>query len=698
MGTQFGKTNPPLQGFDDVADEAARAALVVTVDTIGKTVRQTGGLEPGEYLAIGLGSGLDKWHQLDVHFGPWSGSGLKTPTGDGTDLPVGRVSILAATAVGDPGDPDYNLPDSSINPPRLGEAIPVFFVMTQPGETATVYLQGTDMFLGSGALSDAVTEKTTVRFYVFLGNLGGLLPFNAWLIAEQPTPGIASAVNPEGHGLILRTDWMTEEPLPSFTPNLIGDGDPGSTLVADANGALTINGTAIGLNSTVLVASEDGANRRYHGPYTVTQTGDGSNPWILELLAPWGQGNVWGAGLIYVDGPGTDQRQRGVLVSFFGKADIRPGGGTEKDAIRTTRPHHTFQVQWMQRAPLPAYTVTGTGHAKRLTANANGAFDLDSSGTPITPNQWSRIAVTNQAVAADHGVYVLEQVGDGSNPWILRVAWDWAGIDQHGLGAIIYATEDGGTFAPGGATYYMEREASALRTKPLNLSLLQDFSGGGARTETARPFAVHQLLPGAGNTITPPSNPYAGMRFGVEVLAPAPDIEPGLQTVPGVGLSGEIFARGVRAGGWRAVWVYGNGATWDLTELSGIERGVCARHETREALTVGAVLSRLLAFTTDASDNSKVFEVEIDARGIDDSTGADALHIHRKILVRRNAAGALSVDNDTPLVNYAAGTVAGATVGVTFGGGGGNDIEANVTGVGGVTIRWRVDVEIRGGW
>jgi hypothetical protein len=62
----------PLQGFTDVADEAARAAVNVAAVAvagnpgIGGIIRQTGGVLPGFYAAIATGAGLTKWRRVDV--------------------------------------------------------------------------------------------------------------------------------------------------------------------------------------------------------------------------------------------------------------------------------------------------------------------------------------------------------------------------------------------------------------------------------------------------------------------------------------------------------------------------------------------------------------------------------------------------------------------------------------------------------
>lgn len=58
-----------------------------------------------------------------------------------------------------------------------------------------------------------------------------------------------------------------------------GGPGPGKRLIGNANGALTVDGVAVAVGNRILVKNEGtGAN---NGIYTVTQTGDGSNPYIL---------------------------------------------------------------------------------------------------------------------------------------------------------------------------------------------------------------------------------------------------------------------------------------------------------------------------------------------------------------------------------------------------------------------------------
>lgn len=89
-------------------------------------------------------------------------------------------------------------------------------------------------------------------------------------------------------------------------------------------------------------------------------------------------------------------------------------------------------------AALPAYTPAGAGVGKTLTANANGALTVD--GVAVALND--RVLVKNEGAShADHGLYAVTQVGDGSNPWILTRATDADQNAEVTAGLAVFVTE-----------------------------------------------------------------------------------------------------------------------------------------------------------------------------------------------------------------------------------------------------------------
>lgn len=113
--------------------------------------------------------------------------------------------------------------------------------------------------------------------------------------------------------------------LPANTYNN-GTSGVGATLTANANGALSIDSVAVVAGNRVLVKNE--ATQANNGVYTVTQTGDGSTPYILTRATDFDS-----------SGTGVDQIDAG---DFF----LVTAGSTQAN------------TSWVQQTPLPI--VVGT--------------------------------------------------------------------------------------------------------------------------------------------------------------------------------------------------------------------------------------------------------------------------------------------------------------------------------------------------
>lgn len=88
----------------------------------------------------------------------------------------------------------------------------------------------------------------------------------------------ASLLNFQTIKRYFTVDRASAAALPAVT-YANGTGGVGATLTADANGALTIDGTAVSVSEVILIKNQ--ASTLQNGIYTVTATGDGSNPFIL---------------------------------------------------------------------------------------------------------------------------------------------------------------------------------------------------------------------------------------------------------------------------------------------------------------------------------------------------------------------------------------------------------------------------------
>lgn len=689
--------NAALYGFDPVVDEAARAAITITANNIGKLIEQTGGIDPGRFISAAFGTGLDKWIRFDTHYGPWSASPtFKTPTGDGTVLEVGRVYLMGATGFGDPGNPDYFLPDGNgPTPPRKGERLSVLYVMSGSPSTeiATLACQGTDTILVTQ------TEDTiqgggddVFRHYIFLGDFGFGNPL--WMIIQddvfiQGSP--LSGANPDNNGLILHADVMTEVPLPAYTVQ--GDGTAGdpTILTAVVNEPLVINPfNTPGVDSIVCVASELGVNRTYHGPYRLTQQGiadPGGQPWILEVLPQWAAGGAtWRSGaFIFIDGAGGDANQLGTMISFFGKSDTTAGGGAEKDAIRTTNPNRVKVVQYVSTLPLPAYTASGTGHGLELTGVANGPFIINGY---LSPGGGERVGVVGEIAGATqyNGVYTVKQFGSATEPYILSVAWDWAGHSQHPWGAIIVGTEDNST-RDRGTAWVRGRDAGDEGAAPINRALIPEHHNGSTRTVQGARFQSVMLRGESDNTVNFPADPFDGDRFGVRVVAEIDLFEPGAQTlVPAPGHSiVPTFTLRKEAGGWWVEFMFDNSVPgWRVDRYGGIDlAAVLGRKLRRSFSTTDGSSFFVFVYTTQT--NSRVYAVSFEV--IARIAGTDSLRIRKEAIVRRDGTGTLTVDATTTLIDVSTAGLAAADAAIQIGG---SDIACQITGIAATNIEWEV--------
>lgn len=107
----------------------------------------------------------------------------------------------------------------------------------------------------------------------------------------------------------------TTEALPAYTYDN-GSSGAGATLTGSSDGALADqDGVTLVLNDRLLVKDESGGNQPYNGIYTVTQVGDGSNPYILTRASDFdGAAEIGGGEYTFVL-EGTTQSDTGWVVS-----------------------------------------------------------------------------------------------------------------------------------------------------------------------------------------------------------------------------------------------------------------------------------------------------------------------------------------------------------------------------------------------
>jgi hypothetical protein len=130
-----------------------------------------------------------------------------------------------------------------------------------------------------------------------------------------------------------------------------------------------------------------------------------------------------------------------------GSISTAPTNGTDivnknyADSIATgINFHQACRLATTAALPSCTYNNGTSGVGATLTATANGALSVDSTLVVAT----NRVLVKNQANTAHNGVYVVTQVGDGSNPFILTRATDFdsagTGVDQIDAGDFFLIT------------------------------------------------------------------------------------------------------------------------------------------------------------------------------------------------------------------------------------------------------------------
>lgn len=115
---------------------------------------------------------------------------------------------------------------------------------------------------------------------------------------------------------------------------------------------------------------------------------------------------------------GQRNKQDAILAEILAavKVDIQT-----LEAIQAGLQDPKDSVRLATTAALPACTASGNGEGKTLTADANGALEVDNV-TPIAAD--TRILVQNQVAGKDNGIFDLTDPGSASTPWILTRSTD----------------------------------------------------------------------------------------------------------------------------------------------------------------------------------------------------------------------------------------------------------------------------------
>ena len=139
------------------------------------------------------------------------------------------------------------------------------------------------------------------------------------ILKANPTANMGAAtkqyVDTIGTGFEIKNNvrTITTSALPAYTQS--GSG-VGATLTADANGALpTIGGVSLSVSDRLLVTGDGSATDADNGIYTVTQLGDGSNPWILTRATDADADSEVNSGMFVIINEGTKASVAYVLTT-----------------------------------------------------------------------------------------------------------------------------------------------------------------------------------------------------------------------------------------------------------------------------------------------------------------------------------------------------------------------------------------------
>lgn len=200
--------------------------------------------------------------------------------------------------------------------------------------------------------------------------------------------------------------------LPGFT---VSGSGVGKTLTATSNGALSIDSTATVNGDRVLVKNQT-VNHTNHGIYVVTDTGSAGTPYILTRATDADQDVEVVNGMACHVTDGTINANTEWVLTTQDRIAI--------DKIPQTWASTTLQGLLVRKddadaatvGALPAYTATGAGPTKTLTATANGALTVDGVSVAVD----DRVLVKNETNAVNNGIYVVVDPGSGGSPYVLK--------------------------------------------------------------------------------------------------------------------------------------------------------------------------------------------------------------------------------------------------------------------------------------
>jgi hypothetical protein len=169
-------------------------------------------------------------------------------------------------------------------------------------------------------------------------------------------------------------EYATTTALSAYTYNN-GTSGVGATITANADGALSIDGSTLSANARVLIKNETSTNAPYNGIYVVTDPGGVSAPFVLTRSADFNQPSEIPSAFTFVEAGGTNADTGWVCTTnapvVIGVTNI------------------TF-VQFSGAGQYTANTsaglsLTGTVFSAKVDGNTNPTIGFDGSGNLYVP-------------------------------------------------------------------------------------------------------------------------------------------------------------------------------------------------------------------------------------------------------------------------------------------------------------------------
>lgn len=312
-----GNAQPVIQD----AGGASGGAISTTIGEMGLTVRGTG---TAPYADAGTGPNAENWcdydaptsnatgyHVLCLSPNAQGGGLISYGTGGGAaPLPLqflinGEIQSFASTSgyvAGDvlcfstvseaivpcPSQPGTMYSQNSNAVSITGGTISSTSLTGNTITGGTIASLGTPISVNDGGTG--VTSYSALRTALGLGTMAlqnaSAVAITGGTITGMPSPSATTDVANKAYvdsvatGLIplAASTYVTVAALPTNTYSN-GASGVGATLTATANAALSVDATAVSAGNTIIVNNE--VTTSHNGIYTVTATGDGSNPYVL---------------------------------------------------------------------------------------------------------------------------------------------------------------------------------------------------------------------------------------------------------------------------------------------------------------------------------------------------------------------------------------------------------------------------------